>query len=33
MGGWVSEHPHRIREWDKVFQRERRPGKGITFEM
>jgi hypothetical protein len=32
VGGWMREHPHRSRRWDKGFP-EGKPGKGITFEM
>jgi hypothetical protein len=36
VGGWVEEHPHRIRGREDVigcFQEEGKPGNGITFEM
>jgi hypothetical protein len=31
-GGWVGEHPHRGRGWNRGFSKER-PGRGKTFEM
>jgi hypothetical protein len=36
VGEWVEEHPHRSRGREVVigcFREERKPRKGITFEM
>ena len=36
MGGWVEEHPHRIREREDVIGcvlEGGKPGRGIAFEM